>query len=77
MIFTIFIWVALSLVAGWIAQDKGREPLGFVLVSLFLTPIIGILAAIGCQAHARTAAPPPAPELPPAPSLRDHPWGIK
>jgi hypothetical protein len=49
-------WIPLAFVAGWIAQDKGREPLGFVLLSLFLTPIIGIIAALGAQARVRPGA---------------------
>jgi hypothetical protein len=43
---TIFIvWIALSFVAGYIASNKGRSFPGFFCLALFLSPIVGILAA--------------------------------
>lgn len=48
---TFIIYIALSFLAGRIASYKGRSFVGFFLISLCLTPIVGLLAA----AIARTA----------------------
>ncbi len=40
------IWIGLSVVAGQIAANKGRSDLGFFLLSLLFSPIIGITAAL-------------------------------
>jgi hypothetical protein len=40
------LWIALSFVAAAIAQNKGRSVGGFFLLSLLLSPVIGILAAL-------------------------------
>jgi hypothetical protein len=39
-------WIALSFVAGAIANNKGRSAVGFFFLSLFLSPLIGILTAL-------------------------------
>ena len=39
------LWVALSLVAAVIAAKKGRSGIGFFALALFLSPLVGILAA--------------------------------
>jgi hypothetical protein len=39
-------WIALSIVAGVIAANKGRSRLGFIVLSLFLSPLVGIIAAL-------------------------------
>jgi len=41
-----FGWIGLSLVAGTIAGNKGRSSVGFFFLALFLSPVIGILAAL-------------------------------
>lgn len=36
-------WIALSIVAGVVAEAKGRVGIGYIFLSLILSPIIGIL----------------------------------
>ena len=43
----VVLWVTLSTVAGHIAHNKGRSDLGFFLLSLVLSPLIGVLLALG------------------------------
>ena len=40
-----FGWFMFSVLAGVIASSKGRSGIGFFLLSVFLTPLVGILAA--------------------------------
>ena len=40
------LWVFFSIVAGVIASKKGRSALGFFLLALILSPIIGVIAAL-------------------------------
>ncbi len=47
-------WIILSAVAGIIANSKGRSWAGYFFLALFLSPLIGIVAAI--------VAKPPQPE---------------
>lgn len=42
----IILWLVLSIVAGVIAGKKGRSDIGFFLLSLVLSPLIGIIAAL-------------------------------
>ncbi|MEO5702746.1 MAG: hypothetical protein ABIQ54_02470 [Gammaproteobacteria bacterium] len=42
----IFFWIVGSLIAGVIAAYKHRSGVGFMLLSLLLSPIIGILGAL-------------------------------
>jgi len=46
-IIAIITWVAFAIVAGFIAQNKGRSFFGFLLLSLILSPVTGVLAAFG------------------------------
>jgi len=39
------LWVGLSILAGWIASNKGRSGFGFFLLSIVLSPLIGLIAA--------------------------------
>ena len=39
-------WIIFSVVAGFIAKHKGRSGLGFFFLSLILSPLIGIIAAV-------------------------------
>lgn len=43
------VWVGLSLLAGHIAGQKGYSNFGFFLLSLFLSPLIGLIAAFATQ----------------------------
>jgi len=40
-----FLWFAFSMLAGWIAEQKGRSGVGFFFLSIILTPLIGLIAA--------------------------------
>lgn len=40
------LWLFLSIVAGIIANNKGRSGFGFFLLSVLLSPLIGIIAAL-------------------------------
>ena len=40
------IWLALSILAGVIASQKGRSGMGFFLLSLVLSPLVGLIAAL-------------------------------
>ena len=40
------IWLVLSILAGVIASQKGRSGVGFFLLSLVLSPLVGIIAAL-------------------------------
>jgi hypothetical protein len=42
----VIIWLGLSVVAGVIANNKGRSGLGFFFLSVLLSPLIGIIAAL-------------------------------
>jgi hypothetical protein len=46
LIALIGIWILLSVLAARIAEGKGRSPGLYLLVSLFLTPVVGILMAL-------------------------------
>lgn len=40
------VWMALCIIAAVIASNKGRSGLGFFLLALFLSPLVGIIAAL-------------------------------
>ncbi len=42
----IILWLLSSVLAGAIANGKGRSGLGFFLLSVVVTPIVGIIAAL-------------------------------
>lgn len=39
-------WIGLSIIAGVVASNKGRSGLGFFLLAVLLSPLIGIIAAL-------------------------------
>jgi hypothetical protein len=39
-------WFAFSIVAAVVASNKGRSGIGFFLLSLILSPLIGLVAAL-------------------------------
>ncbi len=47
------IWLALSIVAGVIANKKGRSGWGFFFLAVLLSPIIGIIAALIAKADTK------------------------
>lgn len=40
------LWIALSVLAGVIAGNKGRSSLGLFLVAILLSPLVGIIVAL-------------------------------
>ena len=41
-----FVWIALSFIAGAIGSNKGRGSFSFFFLSLILSPLVGIIAAL-------------------------------
>jgi hypothetical protein len=39
------VWLGLSVVAGIVASSKGRSGFGFFLLAVFLSPLVGLIAA--------------------------------
>jgi len=46
MIEILIFWLALAFIAGLIASGKGRSFVGFFLLSIILSPLIGIIGAL-------------------------------
>jgi hypothetical protein len=46
-------WLALSVVAGVVASHKGRSGFGFFMLSVVLSPVIGLIAALVAQPRVR------------------------
>lgn len=44
-----FVWFLLSIAVGVLAGNKGRSGFGFFLLSLVLSPLIGLLFAIAVE----------------------------
>ena len=42
----VVVWFALCFVAATIANNKGRSGFGFFFLALFLSPVVGIIAAL-------------------------------
>jgi hypothetical protein len=42
----IFLWIIVSIIPSVIAHRKGRSWFGFLLLSLFFTPIIGLIVVL-------------------------------
>jgi hypothetical protein len=45
----VLVWLALSMLAGVIAANKGRSGIGFFFLALFLTPLVGLVAAVAAK----------------------------
>lgn len=63
----VLLWLALSVVAGIVAGAKGRNGFGYFVLSLLLSPLIGLILA---AALPRLNAPAPVVISPPAPDPR-------
>lgn len=46
LLFSILGWLIFSILAGIVASDKGRSGIGFFFLSFFLSPLIGLIAAV-------------------------------
>ena len=42
----VVLWIFFSIVAGMIAARRGRSGFGFFLLSIILSPLVGIVAAL-------------------------------
>lgn len=42
----VIVWIVFSILAAIIARNKGRSGINFFFLSLFLSPVIGIIAAL-------------------------------
>jgi tellurite resistance protein len=49
LLILLLMWLALSALAGFMASRKGRSGLGIFLVSLILTPVVGLIMAIALK----------------------------
>ena len=61
-------WIVGAFVAAWIAKDKGRSGTGFFWLSLLVSPLFGIPAALGAQRADQRLPPPVRVGPPPAPA---------
>ena len=43
------IWLILAVVAGWIAANKKRSGFGVFLLSVLLSPLVGLIVAFAMQ----------------------------
>jgi hypothetical protein len=55
LVILLIAWLTLPLVVGWAAGQKGRSRFGFFILSVFLTPLIGILVLIAVPTRTRAA----------------------
>ena len=46
MLTAIFLWFSLSVLAGYIANNKGNSFISYFLLSILLSPLIGLIASI-------------------------------
>lgn len=53
----IIVWLALCIVAGVWASQKGRSGFGYFLLAFLLSPLVGLIAAGIASPRARAAAP--------------------
>lgn len=52
-----FVWFGLSLIAGYVGSNKGHSGLAFFLLSLILTPLIGLTYALVAKDLTKESAP--------------------
>src|SRR4051794_388673 len=50
LFFAVSTWISLIALAGWVANDKGRDPAGFMLAAFFF-PLAGVIAACACRQY--------------------------
>lgn len=41
----VVVWLLLSAIAAWLAHSKGRSAVGVFFLSIFLTPLVGLITA--------------------------------
>mgnify|MGYP007100063950 CR=1 FL=1 len=52
----LIVWIPLCFLVAWIASQKGRSGVGWFFLSLFLSPVIGLLALIAVPSAPATAS---------------------
>lgn len=57
MEFIVILWLVMSIFCGWIASQKGRSFLGWMLLSLLLSPLLAIVGLIAVPSRQAPAAP--------------------
>jgi RNA polymerase subunit RPABC4/transcription elongation factor Spt4 len=55
MTLVLFVWLPLCALVAWVATQKGRSGIGFFLLSLILSPLIGLIVLVALPSV--TAAP--------------------
>jgi len=56
-IYFIVAYVAGALLCGFVADDKGRSIVGWILVALLCSPLLALLALAAIPSHAKSARP--------------------
>lgn len=46
MLLTIFIWIILSFLIAVGAKNRGKSFIGYLFLSLFLSPVVGLIAVL-------------------------------
>lgn len=54
----VFFWLTFSVVAGVVAASRGRSGFGYFLLSLLLTPLVGLVLAVALPSKVPGAAGP-------------------
>lgn len=53
----VILWLVMSAFCGWIASQKGRSFLGWLLLGLVLSPLIAIIGLVAVPSRHQPAAP--------------------
>jgi hypothetical protein len=53
-------WIAGAILAAWVATQVGRDPVAWVALALFLSPVVALLALAGLPALPAAEAEAPA-----------------
>jgi hypothetical protein len=53
-------WITGAILAAWVATQLGRDPVAWIALALFLSPVVALLALAGLRALPAAAAEAPA-----------------
>ena len=55
----IAVWIGGASIAAWVAWERGREPVAWFVIALFLSPLVGLVAlsAVSGRRERRAARP--------------------
>jgi hypothetical protein len=45
------VWIGGASIAAWVAWEKGREPVAWFVIALFLSPLVGLVALSAVSAR--------------------------